>query len=601
MRFWKQGLIGALAGVFITLSFANLGHAQATLSVDQNDPACDNVTGTPFCDIQPAIDAAAANDIIQIAPGTYTENLLVGQSLTFDGAGQGTDPTTDTIVDGGAADSVFNITTGDVTFIDLTITNGDAAGSGGGINSLDGAITITNCLITGNNTSGSGGGVNQLGSEALVVTNSMIDVNTTEDGSGGGINTNSDDVQISGSSVSGNTSNSGSGGGISDLGSGSLTIVQSNINDNHAVGGGSGGGVVTFSDNLSVDASSISNNTSESSGGGIDFLGVGTFTILNSTISNNSGGANGSGGGINFVGDLGGTITFTTMDGNSSPSGGAINHLGSEPMILKNSIISNSLLDQNCNGTGGFTSQGHNVSDDASCNLTGTGDLPDTEPMLGLLQNNGGPTLTQALQLGSAAIDLVPAADCTDANGTPVNVDQRSVTRPSGVACDAGAFELAAGTVQFSQANYVVDEDAGIATITVTRTGGSDGTVTVDFTTSDGTAIAGQDYVTTSGTLTFLDGETSQTFDVPIIGNTIVDGDRTVNLTLSNPTGATIGTPNPAILTILDNDVVNNLFLFGSGALSCGLNTGQAIAKTNLLIWVLAFAPLVMMRRMRKS
>jgi urease beta subunit len=112
------------------------------------------------------------------------------------------------------------------------------------------------------------------------------------------------------------------------------------------------------------------------------------------------------------------------------------------------------------------------------------------------------------------------------------------------------------GALQFSSPTYTVNENGGTATITVTRTGGSDGSITVHYATSDGTATAGSDYTATSGTLTFAAGETSKTFTVPIIDDTLVEGNETINLTLSTPTGgATLGTQTTAVLTILDNDV----------------------------------------------
>lgn len=115
-----------------------------------------------------------------------------------------------------------------------------------------------------------------------------------------------------------------------------------------------------------------------------------------------------------------------------------------------------------------------------------------------------------------------------------------------------------AGTLQFSAANYSVDESGGSATITVTRTDGSEGAISVDYSTSDGTAIADSDYTLSIGTLSFADGDlTPQTFTVPITDDTVIEPNETVNLTLSNPAGgAVVGTPDAAVLTIVDNDSV---------------------------------------------
>ncbi len=110
------------------------------------------------------------------------------------------------------------------------------------------------------------------------------------------------------------------------------------------------------------------------------------------------------------------------------------------------------------------------------------------------------------------------------------------------------------GTIHFAQSNYTVTESAGVAVITVVRTGGSSGTVSVQYATSDGTARAGSDYTATSGTLTFADGETSKTFTVTILNDALTEGQETVQLILTNATGgAVLGTPNLAVLTISDS------------------------------------------------
>ncbi len=109
-------------------------------------------------------------------------------------------------------------------------------------------------------------------------------------------------------------------------------------------------------------------------------------------------------------------------------------------------------------------------------------------------------------------------------------------------------------SIQFGSTNYSVNEN-GVANITVTRTGGSLGSVSINFATSNGTAIAGSDYVATSGILTFGPGETSAAFQISILDDSLPENDETLNLTLSNPTGgARIGSPGSAVLTILDND-----------------------------------------------
>ena len=112
-----------------------------------------------------------------------------------------------------------------------------------------------------------------------------------------------------------------------------------------------------------------------------------------------------------------------------------------------------------------------------------------------------------------------------------------------------------AGALQFAQPNFAVQEGTANATITVTRTGGTEGAVSVNYATSNGTAIAGSDYTSASGTLNFAAGQSSATFTIPITDDSAVENDETVNLTLSNASGgAGLGTPINATLTIVDND-----------------------------------------------
>ena len=111
------------------------------------------------------------------------------------------------------------------------------------------------------------------------------------------------------------------------------------------------------------------------------------------------------------------------------------------------------------------------------------------------------------------------------------------------------------GRVQFSAGSYSVEEKDRSAVITVVRTSSSSGEIRVDYGTVNGTASAGADYEGISGTLTFHDGEVSKTFSVSILDDSVAEEEKTVKLSLSNPTGgAVLGTPSTAILTIEDDD-----------------------------------------------
>jgi subtilisin family serine protease len=112
------------------------------------------------------------------------------------------------------------------------------------------------------------------------------------------------------------------------------------------------------------------------------------------------------------------------------------------------------------------------------------------------------------------------------------------------------------GTLQFSSATYSITENGGQASIIVTRTGSSDGAITVDYATSDDSATAGSDYTATSGTLNWADGETAnKTFTITINDDSQVEDNETLIISLNNATGgAVLGEPDTAVLTITDND-----------------------------------------------
>jgi hypothetical protein len=113
-----------------------------------------------------------------------------------------------------------------------------------------------------------------------------------------------------------------------------------------------------------------------------------------------------------------------------------------------------------------------------------------------------------------------------------------------------------AGTVQFSAATYSVNETAGNVTITVTRSGSGDGTV--QYSTSNGSATTGTDYTSVSGTLFFNGNETSESFNVPILDDGGLEGNETINLSLSNKSSSlNFGNPTSATITILDNDTLS--------------------------------------------
>ena len=142
-----------------------------------------------------------------------------------------------------------------------------------------------------------------------------------------------------------------------------------------------------------------------------------------------------------------------------------------------------------------------------------------------------------------------------------------------------------AGQIEFSAPTYGVAEDAGIVTITATRTGGSSGAVSAHYATSDGTGKAGIDYTAVSNTLSWADGDAaSKTFTITILDVPRIEGDETLNLSLSAPGGgASLGTPSTATLTIRD---VPAVVQFASGTFTTNVTDGSTqilLTRTNNL------------------
>ena len=113
-----------------------------------------------------------------------------------------------------------------------------------------------------------------------------------------------------------------------------------------------------------------------------------------------------------------------------------------------------------------------------------------------------------------------------------------------------------AGTVQFAVAAYSVSEVGSALTVTVTRSGGTASSVTVDYATSDGSASAGSDYTAASGTISFGALEVSKTFTVTILDDGWSEAaSETVHLALGNLGGnAQLGATGTAVLFIVDDE-----------------------------------------------
>jgi len=258
-----------------------------------------------------------------------------------------------------------------------------------------------------------------------------------------------------------NGSTSFSGGGINN--GGILTVANTAVSGNRA--GINGGGILNTG-TLMVFETTISGNSAGWStffrylrgGGGV--ANFGTFTLVNSTLKGNS--AYGSpyispmlevGGGIKNSGSA--TIRNTTFAANlagilfpGNPPfrpGRGWDIYNSGQATTQNSIFGSAgyygYFDD-CYGS--VTSNGYNLSRDNTCNFHNSGDRNNTNPMLGPLQDNGGPTDTMALPSGSPAIDAGNPSGCRDNHGNLLKTDQRGMPRPNKEdtgGCDMGAYE----------------------------------------------------------------------------------------------------------------------------------------------------------------
>jgi len=360
----------------------------------------------------------AVTGAIQLTGG----ELLVAKSITISGPGAD-----NLAVDGNANSRVLYVgpaTT--VTISGLMIRNGNAPTNyGGGVYNDHSDLTMNTCRVSGNSAFWGGGIYNDgsLGRGTALLNNSTFSNNSAFQGGGifnNGENSGNTTATLNNCAFSDN-STSFDGAGIYNFGPAGnaiVTVNNSTFNGNSAgTGGGAGGGGIynegsTGSATVTLNDSTFSSNSTSADGGGIYNDGS-TVIVSNSTFSGNSslvaGGAiynNSSGGGS--------TLTFknSTFSGNSADAAGGSIYNDSfafgTALVNIGSTILNAGAGGNIfnNGSGKIISQGYNLSnDDAGGFLTGPGDQINTNPLLGPLQDNGGPTLTHALLPGSPAID----------------------------------------------------------------------------------------------------------------------------------------------------------------------------------------------------
>jgi CSLREA domain-containing protein len=268
-----------------------------------------------------------------------------------------------------------------VTLTDVKILNNQSGAAGGGISNAA-PLTLTNVDVSGNSAVTNGGGI--YNDAQLTVRNSTI-------GTTGALTT---------------PNSAEGGGGIFDTGMHNTVIERSAIEGNKATGGG--GLSIRSMVTMDIVNTTIDGNAAADVGGGM--TSNGTVTLQNDTIADNSS-ANDStsgGAGINAFGKGSYSFVNTLFQANSATGSATPANCGCSGASCKIGVM-NSL--------------GHNLADDATCALSGTGDLANTNAQLQALAGNGGPTETRGLLSGSPAVDAGDNANCP-------NTDQRGSMRP---------------------------------------------------------------------------------------------------------------------------------------------------------------------------
>jgi hypothetical protein len=333
-----------------------------------------------------------------------------------------------------------------VTFSTIQNNRDSTYSFGGGGIFNDGTLSLQDSQVSGNQVHSQqlfgmygGGGVCNRGTATIL--RSVISGNTAAGytyGGGAGIY-NSAKMTITDSQVQNNTAAQTFGGGILNWSGGTLVIERSTISGNQS--GQDGAGIEDVG-TLTLRTSTISGNASAGAaygGGGLDVTS-GTAAVINSTISGNTSPKQGAG-----IYNTDGTVTlsFSTVSGNTAQSGsGLYTEQSSKGTAV--TTLSNVVLAENsggdCKVSGGTVSTTAALIGDGSCSATLSGD-----PLLGPLQNNGGPTQTQALLAGSPAIDqaICDSGISTDQRGLPRPFDFPEITNAGGgLGCDLGGYEL---------------------------------------------------------------------------------------------------------------------------------------------------------------
>lgn len=456
MKTFSSRFIIAIVFLLFLATFLFITKSNTLAATITVNTTADELNSDGDCSLREAIQSANSNisvdsctvgsagaDTINLPAGTYSINIngrgddnnstgdfdiLIGENLTIDGAGAGL-----TIIDGNGVDRVFDIFSDyddgvnppsgpitEVVFSDITIANGNPGiDDGGGIRN-QGLLTINNSIIRDNVVEydqlaedfGDGAGIWSYLYAHLTITNTTIDQNIGANTGAGIYLGPGTRLDLDSTTVSNNISvtnldddtffNYGGGGGIYGSSGNSIDMVNTTISGNYGwIGGGLYLSIPSDFDITNITNSTITDNTSDSDAGeqgaGL-YFDTGEGSVLNVNILN------------------------TIISGNNG---------------------------QNCSTTDPITSLGNNLyhnnvpSFSDSCVFGSAGDINSSNLLVGPLQDNGGPTFTHALLVGSPAIDTANNTGCP-------SDDQRGISRPidgdsnSSLICDIGAYEYGA-------------------------------------------------------------------------------------------------------------------------------------------------------------
>ena len=542
-------------------------------TLDQADAAIGNgicaSTPTGLCTLRAAVqEGQASNRAVSVPEGLYElslGHLAVTQNLTLTGAGSGK-----TKLDGTIHSRIFDIATGGFAYIggvtlqwglatpgflghihggaihnhgtlvliDSTVrsSSSGAGWGGGGITNAGGTATLVDATIASNTASTNGGGIENSGTlnayNVTLISNSAV--------SGGGIY-NSATAAFQNSIIANNFSGGNCFGPIGDNGYNLDSIAtcgfaagNSNLNpllgardstDTYAPQPGSpaidrGSAATPGSGGTACGAQDQRGATRPQDGNsnGIATCDIGAYEVVPPDLA------------ISFMSDspdpvqAGSNLIYT------------IDVVNPGPTTLSNVRMIDTL-------PAGVTYNNYAETRGGSCSPTAAHTITCN---LASLDGNRVWTIYLYTTVDPATVGTI--ANQASASATGIDPD---------VANNAGEESTsvtAAPAASFSVASIEIGESAGEATITVNLSVAPSHTVHIDYASGGGTATAGSDYAPAAGTLSFGSGQTSKSFNIAISDDALDEPNETIQLSISSPSGGTLGTPAAATLTIADND-----------------------------------------------